>query len=98
MAAWLGVEFGGKEIHVYVWQSLCCPLETITTLLIGYTLIQNKKFKKSWCRKISNQSSFFLLGRVLRANDDIRCEQKLDTKSCETFESSALGLYELHVR
>ena len=24
-------------------ESLCCPLETITTLLIGYTLLQNKK-------------------------------------------------------
>ena len=27
-------------------ESLCCPLETITTLLTSYTLIQNKKFKK----------------------------------------------------
>ena len=26
-------------------ESLCCPPETITTLLIGYTSIQNKKFK-----------------------------------------------------
>ena len=25
---------------------LCCALETITTLLIGYTPIQNKKLKK----------------------------------------------------
>jgi len=25
-------------------ESLCCPRETITTLLIGYTPIQNKKF------------------------------------------------------
>ena len=28
-------------------ESLHCSLETITTLLIGYTLIQNKKLKKS---------------------------------------------------
>ena len=27
-------------------ESLCCPPETITTLLIGYTSVQNKKFKK----------------------------------------------------
>ena len=27
-------------------ESLCCPPEAITTLLIGYTLIQNKKLKK----------------------------------------------------
>ena len=25
-------------------ESLCCPPETITTLLIGYILLQNKKF------------------------------------------------------
>ena len=28
-------------------ESLCCPPETITTLLIGYTPIQNKKFLKN---------------------------------------------------
>ena len=27
-------------------QSLCCPPETTTTLLIGYTPIQHKKLKK----------------------------------------------------
>ena len=27
-------------------KSLCCPPETITTLLISYTPIQNKKFKE----------------------------------------------------
>ena len=27
-------------------ESLCCPPETITTLLMGYTLVQNKKFLK----------------------------------------------------
>ena len=27
-------------------ESLCCPPETITTLLIGYTPIQNKSLKK----------------------------------------------------
>ena len=28
-------------------ESLCCPPETVTTLLIGYTPIQNKKLKKN---------------------------------------------------
>ena len=27
-------------------KSLCCPPETITTLLVGYTQEQNKKWKK----------------------------------------------------
>ena len=38
-AAWMGGEFGGEWIHVYVAESLCCAPETITTLLIGYTPI-----------------------------------------------------------
>ena len=37
----LGGEFGGEWIYVYVWLSLCCSPETITTLLISYTPIQN---------------------------------------------------------
>ena len=31
---------------ICVAESLCGPLETITTLLIGYSPIQNKKVKK----------------------------------------------------
>ena len=34
----------GENGYMYMAQSLHCPLETITTLLIGYTLIQNKNF------------------------------------------------------
>ena len=39
VAAWIGGEFGGEKIHVYVWLSPFCQPETITTLLIGYTPI-----------------------------------------------------------
>ena len=47
MAAWMREEFGGEWIHVYVKaKSFCCASETITTLLICYTPIQNKKLKK----------------------------------------------------
>ena len=47
--------FGGEWIHVYIWlsplvdtcihmaESFHCSPETITTLLIGHTPIQNKK-------------------------------------------------------
>ena len=39
VAAWNGEEFGGEWIHVYVMdESLHCLPETVTTLLIGYTL------------------------------------------------------------
>ena len=34
--------FGGEWIHVYVWLTS----ETITTLLMGITLLQNTKFER----------------------------------------------------
>ena len=47
VAAWIGGEFGGEWIHVHVMtESLCCAPETITTVITGYTPVQNKKFKK----------------------------------------------------
>ena len=44
--AWMGGEFGGEWIHVYVWLSPFAAHLKLTTLLISYTPIQNKKFKK----------------------------------------------------
>ena len=49
---------GRMEIHVHAWLSLRCLSETITTLLTGYTPIQNKKLekRKGWlCRGWSPQ-------------------------------------------
>ena len=40
-----GGEFGGNG-YTCVTEPLCCPLETITTLLTGCIPIQNKKVKK----------------------------------------------------
>ena len=37
----MGGEFGGEWIHVYI-----CSPETVTTLLIGYTLIKQLKKKR----------------------------------------------------
>ena len=38
VAAWMGGDFGGEWIHVYMYgsESLCCSPETITTKLIAY--------------------------------------------------------------
>ena len=49
-----GKGVGGRMgICIYMAESLHCSPETITTLLIGYTSVQNKKFKKKantiWC-------------------------------------------------
>ena len=37
-------------------EPLCCPPETITTLVIGYTPIQNKKLKKQKRAKMPSRS------------------------------------------
>ena len=41
VAAWMGGEFGGEWIHVHVWLNPFTVPETITTLLIRFTPIQN---------------------------------------------------------
>ena len=46
VAAWIGGEFGGEWIHVYVWLSPITVHLKLTTLLIDYIPIQNKKLKK----------------------------------------------------
>ena len=44
VAVWMGGL--GENGDIYMAESLSCSSETITTMLISYTLIQNKKFKK----------------------------------------------------
>ena len=44
-------DWGRTDTCIYVAKSLCCSPET-TTLLISYTPIQNKKFKKMILRKL----------------------------------------------
>ena len=49
VAGWVGEEFGGEWLHVYVWLSLFAVHLKLSQhcLLIGYALIENKKiFKK----------------------------------------------------
>ena len=46
LAAWMEGEFGGEWLYVCIWLSpFAVHLELFTTLLIGYTSIQNKKLK-----------------------------------------------------
>ena len=44
VAAWMGGELGGEGIHVYAWLSPFTVHLKLSLLLIGYTLIENKKF------------------------------------------------------
>ena len=48
VAVWMAEEWiwGRTDTSICMVGSLCCPPKTITTLLIDYTPIQNKKFKK----------------------------------------------------
>ena len=39
--------WGRRDACIGMTASLCCPSEAIMTLLISYTPIQNKKFKKN---------------------------------------------------
>ena len=49
-----------ERLHfMCVAESLCCSPETITALLISYTPIQNKKFKKSLVSPLSQPTSDF---------------------------------------
>jgi len=59
VAAWMGGVFEGEWVNIYMAESLHCLPETITTLLTGYTSIQNKKFffflsciKIRWLNKV----------------------------------------------
>jgi len=45
VAAWMEGVWGEMDTYICMAESLCCSPETITTLLIDYTPIQNKKFK-----------------------------------------------------
>ena len=58
----MGGESGGEWIHVYVALSSFAIPETITTLLIGYTRIQNKKLKKK--DEILNNYRLFLFSKL----------------------------------
>ena len=61
MAAWMGGEFGGEWIHVYVWLNpFTVHLKlSQTCLLIGYILTQNKKIFKNL--KIAHNRTGFVV-------------------------------------
>ena len=51
VAAWMGGEVGGEWIHAYAHKVALLFTETMATLLIGYTQIQNKNLKiKKKCK------------------------------------------------
>ena len=47
--------WGRMDTCVCMTEFLCCPPETITTLLIGYTSVRNKKLKKKKQNKMRTE-------------------------------------------
>jgi len=47
--------WGRMDMCICTAESLYCPHETITTLLIGYTPIQNKELKKFEEKQIASE-------------------------------------------
>ena len=62
MAAWIGGNLRGECTHEYVWLNpftVHCWPETITTLLTGYTPIQNKVLKNEKKKKERELSKIY---------------------------------------
>ena len=68
-----GSESRGKWICMT--ESLCCLAETITTLLIGHTAIQNEKFNKKEKKIIKKPSTVqgHHLGKILLLTGSYIC-------------------------
>ena len=49
--------WGSMDACICMTESPCCLPETITTLLIGYTPIQNKKFPKNKKKNTKSNNS-----------------------------------------
>ena len=66
VAAWMG-GVGRMDTCICMAESLCCPPETITTLLISYTPTQNKNLKKKkriqlfWSKFRTSRSGYWAL-------------------------------------
>ena len=53
--------WGRMDTCICMAEFLCCPPETITTLLIGYPPKQNKKLKKEKAQALDQQGHYFIL-------------------------------------
>ena len=83
-------------MHVCMAESLCCPPETITTLLMDYTPIQNKKFKNKKVRKIVHLTAgqylwqVFLLNNFFGQEETFRFDLSYSTNFIKTINNTAL--------
>ena len=49
MAAWIQGSLGRMYTHIYMAEFLCCPPETITTLLIDYACVGEYALRRFGC-------------------------------------------------
>ena len=78
---WGPIAFSWRRIDtcIYTAESLCLPPETITTLLINYTLIQNKNEKKNTFEETAYYAHFNLRISIDRAHNSSTQLQRLYT-------------------
>ena len=84
MAAWIGGEFEGEWIHVYVWlSSFAVHLKLAQhCLLISYTPIQNKKFfkkdERDWIFRVEiGANPLMFIGPLILTRFRVSTENKL---------------------
>ena len=65
--------WGRMDTCVCMAESLHCSLETVTTLLISYTQVQNKKLNKEMIRQKKNSLSNALAFMILSKGTCVLC-------------------------
>ena len=76
--------WGRMDTCICIAESLCCSPDTITTMLIGYTSIQNKKLKKNKIdnRQIPTEQHRELCSMLCSSLDGRGIWGKMDTCVC----------------
>ena len=75
--------WGRMDTCICMAESIYCPLETITTLLISYSPVQNKKFKKIFHMQKQahrSQNLQFTLGTITNRNKQTNKHNAIRTK------------------
>ena len=85
----------GENAYMYMLaEFLCCPPKTIKTLLIGYSPIQNKKFKaKKTTNKQKKEVTFVFILGVENFSFHSNSKERL----CQRFSQTMAQLHSFHM-
>ena len=79
--------WGRLDTYICMAESLCCPTAMITTLLISYTPIQNKKLKTNKQKTIDARRQWDCKFKVLREKN---CQPKILHSAKLSFKSKGI--------